>query len=683
MDKGLLTSLSFIFLSVLVIPANGIDTISVSGTPWGVSSELFGACEGSTNFNINDLTDLGINNYRVWGSMARWEWEDDDGVYGSPTIAEIKANPDVINWAWWDNAINNPPGGSAYHWSGDPGVKWQGTDIELFQSLKNNGIAPVVTLRPVDNYDGPAWAHQLNPPTTAEDWNEWWEHVFATVYWFNVRNNYQVDYWQVHNEPDNPNQGWGGTLEDYYLFIQYTYDAIQYVYNTYLPGRQFYVNAPVGRSTGWTDDCLINVGDYFNVVDFHRYLWAGTGDWTTEVREVHGYIDQYGGGKDYLICISEWGSYLANDYDGVKFTVQTVTKNCINGSRPGNDHVQMSQIFSLYDWGDYLSGLIHGDAANPVYTPGYYGLRLALRGVQGGRTTYETTSSNRYMDAITTKDAEGNIYLLVNNTGPKSATVDADLSALITSGTGTMWEFSSANMDAVVGSPTLDSGHVVFDIPKIAAVLLKFAGGPPDTDPPTPDPMTWATVPYATGSSSIAMVATTATDASGVEYYFSCISGGGHDSGWQAGTSYEDTGLQSATQYCYTVKARDKSTNLNQTAESTVECATTESGCTASTMHVESIVCGTVSGSPPNKYGQVTVTIYDKCGNAVSGADVTGTFTGDFNETLTETTDGTGVAVITTTAQAKKPSYTFCVDGVTHATLTYAPGDNVETCDSN
>ncbi len=99
--------------------------------------------------------------------------------------------------------------------------------------------------------------------------------------------------------------------------------------------------------------------------------------------------------------------------------------------------------------------------------------------------------------------------------------------------------------------------------------------GPPDTDPPTPDPMTWATVPYATGDSSIAMVATTASDVSGVEYYFACTAGGGNDSIWQDSTSYEDTGLSPGAQYCYQVKARDKSLNQNETGWSTTECATT------------------------------------------------------------------------------------------------------------
>ena len=99
-----------------------------------------------------------------------------------------------------------------------------------------------------------------------------------------------------------------------------------------------------------------------------------------------------------------------------------------------------------------------------------------------------------------------------------------------------------------------------------------------DTTPPTPDPMTWATEPYATGTSSISMTATTATDASGVEYYFDCTAGGGNDSGWQDSTTYGDTGLDDLTEYTYRVKARDKSSNQNETAYSTTKSATTQDG---------------------------------------------------------------------------------------------------------
>ena len=96
-----------------------------------------------------------------------------------------------------------------------------------------------------------------------------------------------------------------------------------------------------------------------------------------------------------------------------------------------------------------------------------------------------------------------------------------------------------------------------------------------DTDVPTPDPMTWAVQSHPTGSTSISMTATSALDQSGVEYYFTCVSGGGHDSGWQDSPAYEDSDLMSNTIYAYTVMARDKNPNRNTTAPSQVSSART------------------------------------------------------------------------------------------------------------
>jgi len=102
--------------------------------------------------------------------------------------------------------------------------------------------------------------------------------------------------------------------------------------------------------------------------------------------------------------------------------------------------------------------------------------------------------------------------------------------------------------------------------------------GGADSTAPSPDPMTFATVPYSTGTSSVAMIATTATDISGVEYYFDCTAGGGNDSGWQASSTYEDTGLSDSTTYTYKVRARDMSANQNATSFSTTASATTDDG---------------------------------------------------------------------------------------------------------
>lgn len=94
-----------------------------------------------------------------------------------------------------------------------------------------------------------------------------------------------------------------------------------------------------------------------------------------------------------------------------------------------------------------------------------------------------------------------------------------------------------------------------------------------DTIPPTPNPMAWAGYPYETGMGEVTMTASTACDRAGVEYYFDCIAGGGHDSGWQSSPVYVDRNLSSLTVE-YKVKARDKSPNGNETSFSGSSAAT-------------------------------------------------------------------------------------------------------------
>ncbi len=146
-------------------------------------------------------------------------------------------------------------------------------------------------------------------------------------------------------------------------------------------------------------------------------------------------------------------------------------------------------------------------------------------------------------------------------------------------------------------------------------------------------------------------------------------------------SNYSDTGLGPSTQYCYTVTAVD--TSNNESADSNQACATTQEGATS--CHVDSIVLSHTEPIRGKKRGKAEVTVVDDAGAPVANATVTGTFAGGSYYVGTEsaTTNANGLALLVTdgTCSGGCP-FSFCVDDVTHATLTYNSADNVETCDS-
>jgi len=459
-----------ILLTILtgkVLLAQGIVTVQVDNRPPGISTRYIGAVEGNLNFDIKDLQDLGINTYRIYGGMSRWEAEDDDQVYGWPSITEIKANPNIINWTWWDTVMTNPPNSSDYWWSGKLGTTWQGNARTIFSTLKQANIKPILTIRNTDNSWNPSWALQLNPPRTAEDWNEWWEHVFATVYWLNVRNDYQVNDFQIHNEPDNREQGWGGTQADYFELVRVTKDAIDYVYKTYLPGRSYHIHAPVtvGESL-WPLKVLQAIPTSFDSIDIHDYS-SDIADYTQRVRSWMKATRH----AESPIWLSEWGSYQ-NEYNSISFAINLI-QNAIRASQAGNSYIYGSHVFSLYDWGreSQFEGLIGVEGKRRA---SYYALRMSIRALQGGRPTFSVSTNNPNLMAIATKDLADKFYLLVTNSGKESYTVNANLSTHMMIGTGTVWEFSSQVMDEVVGDLKLNQGHVSLKIPSKTAMLLQF-----------------------------------------------------------------------------------------------------------------------------------------------------------------------------------------------------------------
>ncbi|MEQ9305234.1 MAG: family 16 glycosylhydrolase [Marinoscillum sp.] len=103
---------------------------------------------------------------------------------------------------------------------------------------------------------------------------------------------------------------------------------------------------------------------------------------------------------------------------------------------------------------------------------------------------------------------------------------------------------------------------------------------------------------------------------------------------------------------------------------------------TASAILVSDIVTGSVSAGKGKKNATAQVTVVDDLGNPVSGASVSGTFSGTLNESVTATTNGSGIATLQTNGSAKGSlSVNVCVDDIV-GSLPYDPTQNVLTCTS-
>jgi alpha-galactosidase len=180
----------------------------------------------------------------------------------------------------------------------------------------------------------------------------------------------------------------------------------------------------------------------------------------------------------------------------------------------------------------------------------------------------------------------------------------------------------------------------------------------PDITAPTPNPMTWASVPNAVSASAITMTATTATDPSGAEYRFTRYAADGttllFTSPWQDSQVYTATGLSPNTTYTYTVTARDKATTPNAGDPSTPPASATTGP--EVVVGPVSAVNSTVEASSTSILANgiaastITVTLKDSNGLLISGEGVTlagGPAGSTISPTSAQTTNESGKAAFT------------------------------------
>jgi subtilisin len=125
----------------------------------------------------------------------------------------------------------------------------------------------------------------------------------------------------------------------------------------------------------------------------------------------------------------------------------------------------------------------------------------------------------------------------------------------------------------------------------------------------------------------------------------------------------------------------DSGSNTTHAAQITV---TVNNTFVPATMHVASINVSVVPYWGSWQRIRAEIAIADASGAPVERATVMGTFSGDLSSLKRGATDASGqVAFEMTWWRRTPPRVTFCVDDVSHASLTYEPADNQQTCGSN
>ena len=133
-------------------------------------------------------------------------------------------------------------------------------------------------------------------------------------------------------------------------------------------------------------------------------------------------------------------------------------------------------------------------------------------------------------------------------------------------------------------------------------------------------------------------------------------------------TSYSDTALPPSTEFSYRIAAVN--TNGSSAYSNTASATTQTEGGDPTSVQVQSVVVSTVNEGKGVKSGLAVVTIVDDLGTPVEGAVVSGTFSGNVNESTNGTTDASGTVSLSSTSTKPLNNLTFCVTTVTYPTLT-------------
>ncbi len=287
---------------------------------------------------------------------------------------------------------------------------------------------------------------------------------------------------------------------------------------------------------------------------------------------------QYATSKGARVINASWGGY---DYSQAEYDVIVAARNAGvifvaaagNGYPPNSGIPNNNDTRPYYPSSYYLNNIIAVMATTDTDGQAYYsnyGLASVDLGAPGGemqdsgdpRGILSTLPGNQY------DFYQGTSMAAPHVAGACSLLLSADPDMTYTDVKQFLLDYSdliSSLTGLCVSGGRLNLFNAVYEVIY-------------DDIPPLPDPAEWEIEPQATGLHTIAMEAREATDRSGVEYSFECVTDANFNSGWQDGVLYERGDYAEGTTYTFKVKYRDKSENQNETDWSSEKSATTASG---------------------------------------------------------------------------------------------------------
>ncbi len=573
--------LPWVLLVMLLLPggasfAQTPATVTVSGTPAGTSTRYMGLQGGdspSAAVFIEALDDLGLNAFRFFTTMNRYEPEDDVPGYGYPTRAQLLAadpadllgTDSLINWSKYEAQLNRDRD------NGQP-------DAVRFAMFREKGIRVLANLRL--NQRGPDWAPTFATTPTAADRDEWWQFCYAHALLLNKKHDFRIDDYEIGNEPNLASEGFKGTMTTYYEMVRIAKDAIREAYARHLPGRTYriYAPAPAWDDFGWIDGVLKNVPDDFDHVSFHKY--GGVAGVEQGVKNVRSWA---GPGRE--VWLTEWGTW-ENGFEQTQVNNLSVNidwiKLMVSMSTPGAAYVDGWHYYKLFHTG-YAGGdgLIDKRTTPVKREKAYYAVRLGIRALNGGKPVYATQTTSGDLTAATARNADGTYSTLVTNTSNSYAyRAELDLSALAADQEKvTLYRFDAANNDARFRGPALAGGKTQVIVPPKGAVLYVTGSTTWETDPEDavdnqpPTAVTNLAVSAKTAT-TIGLAWSPATDNVGVASYN--VYRGTSLVRNVAQTAFSATNLDPGTSYAYTVKTVDFFGN--EAPGTSVAVTTTETG---------------------------------------------------------------------------------------------------------